>query len=120
MVQNASSTITGGATTLGVRTVDEKVAYTRIQSEWIWTKTTYTNPSFTSGPSKRKDFICTKWNKKSITGDCNAIKDHIHFLGKLYRDLRLKMKMALDVIDYLKASANNKEMSLQIDARDCS
>lgn len=108
---NASSTLTGGGTTLGVRTVDEKVAYTRIQSEWIWTKTTYTNPSFApSGPSKGKDFILTLNEDKtlSITGDCNAIKGSYTLSQNTVSGLETEDEMALGTMS-VKVSASTKK-----------
>lgn len=77
-IQNITSTSTSGVmTSLSARTVEEKAAYSRIQSDWIWTKTTYTNPGWASaGPTQGKDFTLTLNDNKtlSVVGDCNVIK----------------------------------------------
>lgn len=77
-IQEITSTSTSGvATTLSARTVENKAAYSRIQAEWIWIKTVYSNPGWASvGPTKGKDFTLTLNEDKtlSVAGDCNAIK----------------------------------------------
>lgn len=75
----ASSTngISSQAVVLGSRTVTNKAAYERIRSNWIWVKTTYTNPAFASSvPSKDKSFtlILNEDKSLSVAGDCNTIK----------------------------------------------
>ena len=70
----ASSSV--GVTALGTRTVDNKLAHSRIASEWIWQKTTYAKPGTASnGPIKGKDFVLTLNEDKtlSVKGDCNSI-----------------------------------------------
>lgn len=107
----SSSASVGTGTTLGVRTVDEKVAYTRIQSEWIWTKTTYTNPAFAaSGPTKGKDFILTLNQDKtlSVVGDCNAIKGTYTLGQNTVSGLETEDEMALGVMG-VKISATTKK-----------
>jgi heat shock protein HslJ len=77
-VQDITSTSTSGVvTSLSARTVENKAAYSRIQSDWIWVKTTYSNAGWASaGPTKGKDFTLTLNDDKtlSVAGDCNAIK----------------------------------------------
>lgn len=111
-----NSTATSGAalgtgTTLGIRTVSEKAAYSRIQSEWIWVKTTYSNPSFApSGPTKGKDFVLSLNTDKSISvvGDCNAIKGSYTLDKNTVSALETEDEMALGEMK-VKASAMTKK-----------
>lgn len=111
-----NSTATSGAslgtgTTLGIRTVSEKAAYSRIQSEWIWVKTTYSNPSFApSGPTKGKDFVLSLNTDKSISvaGDCNAIKGSYTLDKNTVSALETEDEMALGDMK-VKASAMTKK-----------
>ncbi len=110
---NGSSTSTSlkMGTTLGVRTVEEKLAYSRIQSEWIWVKTTYANPSFApSGPTKGKDFILSLNEDKtlSVVGDCNAIKGSYTLSDNTVSALETEDEMALGVMS-VKVSATTKK-----------
>ncbi|MCF7865029.1 MAG: META domain-containing protein [Candidatus Pacebacteria bacterium] len=77
LVNTPTSTSTDGViNSLGARDVENKAAYSRIQSDWVWEKTTYSDPSLaTVVPSKGKDFILTlNENKKlSVKGDCNVM-----------------------------------------------
>lgn len=111
-----NSTATSGAalgagTTLGIRTVSEKAAYSRIQSEWIWVKTTYSNPSFApSGPTKGKDFVLSLNTDKSISvaGDCNAIKGSYTLDKNTVSAIETEDEMALGDMK-VKASAMTKK-----------
>lgn len=101
----------GAGTTLGVRTVSEKAAYSRIQSEWIWVKTTYSNPSFApAGPSKGKDFVLSLNEDKSISvvGDCNSIKGSYTLDKNTVSGLETEDEMALGEMK-VKASAMTKK-----------
>lgn len=67
---------TGVVSTLAVRSVENKAAYSRMQSDWVWKKTTYSNPAWAAaGPVKNGDFVLTLKEDKtfSVKGDCNAI-----------------------------------------------
>jgi len=106
----ASSTV-GVATTLGVRNVDSKASYARIQSEWIWVNTTYSNPSFApSGPTKGKDFTLSLNEDKtlSVVGDCNAIKGSYTLDKNTVSGLETIDEMALGEMK-VKASAITKK-----------
>lgn len=73
---STGSSSVGTVNTLGTRTVDNKLAHSRIASEWIWQKTTYAKPGMASnGPVKGKDFVLTLNEDKtlSVKGDCNSI-----------------------------------------------
>ncbi len=108
---STSEAVLGTGTTLGVRTVSEKAAYSRIQSEWIWVKTTYANPSFApSGPTKGKDFVLSLNADKSISvvGDCNAIKGSYTLEKNTVSAIETEDEMALGEMK-VKASAMTKK-----------
>jgi heat shock protein HslJ len=108
---STSAAVVGTGTTLGVRTVSERAAYARIQSEWIWVKTTYSNPSFApSGPTKGKDFVLSLNEDKSISvaGDCNAIKGSYTLDKNTVSALETEDEMALGDMK-VKASAMTKK-----------
>lgn len=108
---STSGAVLGAGTTLGVRTVSEKAAYSRIQSEWIWVKTTYSNPSFApSGPTKGKDFVVSLNEDKSISvvGDCNAIKGSYALDKNTVSALETEDEMALGEMK-VKAAAMTKK-----------
>ena len=120
-IQGASATTTassgsttvavGTGTTLGVRTVSEKAAYSRLQAEWIWVKTVYANPSFApSGPTKEKDFVLTLNENESLSvvGDCNGIKGTFSIDENTVSALETIDEMALGKMK-IKASAVTKK-----------
>jgi heat shock protein HslJ len=120
----AATSTPGYAHSLTVGDVDERDAYARIQSGWIWTKTTYKNPKLApTGPTKGKDFVLTFNRDKtvSIAGDCNSFQGTYSIDKNTVSGLETIDEMALGAIKISplvgteKACAMSKERGFTTD-----
>lgn len=103
-IYNTTSTSTAGAVNnLQARSVDTKAAYSRIQSEWVWFKTTYSNPAWAPvGPVKGKDFVLKLNEDKTlfVIGDCNTIRGTYTVDKNTVSGLESEDEMALGTIKF--------------------
>lgn len=96
-----ATTTTGAAVILSARTVEDKMAYSRMQSDWAWVKTTYKNAGWApAGPTKGKDFVLTLNQDKtlSVAGDCNTIKGDYSISENTVSALETEDEMSLGKI----------------------